>query len=80
MGKHKGKYLRSKEIKIDPDFYGGNHERVLENGLYAKFSQDHTDLKQALIQTHKAKLLHYKKGMEPEVSNILMLVRSKLSN
>ena len=80
MGKHKGKYLRSKEIKIDPDFYGGNHERILENGLYAKFSQDHTDLKQALIQTQKAKLQHYKKGMEPELSNVLMLVRSKLLN
>jgi predicted NAD-dependent protein-ADP-ribosyltransferase YbiA (DUF1768 family) len=80
MGKHKGKYLRSKEVKIDPDFYGGNHERILENGLYAKFSQDHTDLKQALIQTQKAKLQHYKKGMEPELSNVLMLVRSKLLN
>ena len=77
-GKHKGKYLRSKEIKIDPDFYGGNNEHILENGIYAKFSQDNTDLKQALLQTQNAKLLHYKKGMEPELSNVLMLVRSKL--
>ena len=79
-GKHKGKYLRSKEIKIDPDFYGGNNERILENGLYAKFSQSNTDLKQALLQTQNAKLLHYKKGTEPELSNVLMLVRSKLLN
>jgi predicted NAD-dependent protein-ADP-ribosyltransferase YbiA (DUF1768 family) len=78
-GKHKGEILRSKDIKIDPSFYGGNEETLLENGIYAKFSQDKTDLKQALLQTKKAKLQHYKKGMEPEIANSLMLVRSRLS-
>jgi len=78
-GKHKGELLRSKDIKIDPMFYGGNEENVLERGIYAKFSQDKTDLKSALLNTKKAKLQHYKKGMEPEIANALMLVRSKLS-
>ena len=78
-GKHKGALLRSKDIKIDPAFYGGNEENVLERGIYAKFSQDKTDLKQALLHTKTAKLHHYKKGMEPELANSLMLVRSKLS-
>jgi len=78
-GKHKGETLRSKDIKIDPAFYGGNEETILENGIYAKFSQDKTDLKQALLQTKKAKLQHYKKGMEPELANSLMLVRSRLN-
>jgi predicted NAD-dependent protein-ADP-ribosyltransferase YbiA (DUF1768 family) len=78
-GKHKGELLRSKDIKIDPMFYGGNEENVLERGIYAKFSQDKTDLKLALLNTKKAKLQHYKKGMEPEIANALMLVRSKLS-
>jgi predicted NAD-dependent protein-ADP-ribosyltransferase YbiA (DUF1768 family) len=76
-GKHKGDLLRSKDIKIDPAFYGGNEELVLENGIYAKFNQDKTDLKQLLLQTKKAKLQHYKKGQEPELANALMLVRSK---
>jgi len=78
-GKHKGETLRSKDIKIDPAFYGGNEETILENGIYAKFSQDKTDLKQALLHTKKAKLQHYKKGMEPELANSLMLVRSRLN-
>lgn len=78
-GKHKSELLRSKDIKIDPTFYGGNEENILERGIYAKFSQDKTDLKSALLNTKKAKLQHYKKGMEPEIANALMLVRSKLS-
>tara|TARA_B110000037_G_scaffold9957_1_gene10839 strand:+ start:14791 stop:16785 length:1995 start_codon:yes stop_codon:yes gene_type:complete len=79
-GKHKGGILRGKDIKIDPDFYGGQEESLLENAIYAKFNQDKTDLKQVLIQTKKAKLQHYKKGAEPEIANALMLVRSKISN
>ena len=79
-GKHKGDILRGKDIKIDPDFYGGQEESLLENAIYAKFNQDKTDLKQVLIQTKKAKLQHYKKGAEPELANALMLVRSKISN
>ena len=76
-GKLKTELLRSKDIKIDPDFYGGNDEKVLENGLYAKFTQD-DGLKDLLIKTRNAKLLHYKKGTEPELSNALMLVRNRL--
>ena len=79
-GKHKGEILRGKDIKIDPDFYGGQEESLLENAIYAKFNQDKSDLKQVLIQTKKAKLQHYKKGAEPELANALMLVRSKISN
>ena len=79
-GKHKGETIRGKDIKIDPEFYGGQEESLLENAIYAKFNQDKTDLKQALIQTKKAKLQHYKKGAEPELANTLMLVRSKLQN
>lgn len=79
-GKHKGEILRGKDIKIDPDFYGGQEESLLENAIYAKFNQDKSDLKQVLIQTKKAKLQHYKKGAEPEIANALMLVRSKISN
>jgi len=76
-GKLKTDLLRSKDIKIDPDFYGGNDEKVLENGLYAKFAQD-DGLKDLLIKTQNAKLLHYNKGAEPEISNALMMVRNRI--
>jgi len=77
-GKHKGELLRSKDIKIDTDFFGGNDEKVLENALYAKFSQNN-DMKQVLLNTQNAKLLLYRKGTEAEISNILMMVRNRLS-
>lgn len=76
-GRHLKEVLRSKDIKIDPDFYGGSEENILENGIYAKFNQDKTDLKQALLLTKNAKLQHYKSAAEAELANALMLVRSK---
>jgi len=78
-GKHKGNLLRNKDIKIDPDFFGGNDDNILENGLYAKFNQN-IDLKTALLETQNAKLQHYTKGLEPEIANSLMLVRSRIKN
>jgi predicted NAD-dependent protein-ADP-ribosyltransferase YbiA (DUF1768 family) len=77
-GKHNKDLLRSKDIKIDPEFYGGAEETLLENAIYAKFNQDKTDLKRTLLLTKKAKLLHYKPAKEAEVANALMLVRSRL--
>jgi predicted NAD-dependent protein-ADP-ribosyltransferase YbiA (DUF1768 family) len=77
-GKHNKDLLRSKDIKIDPEFYGGAEETLMENAIYAKFNQDKTDLKRTLLLTKKAKLLHYKPAKEAEVANSLMLVRSKL--
>lgn len=79
-GKHKGGLLRSKDIQIDPSFYGGNEEAILESGIYAKFSQDKTDMKKTLTMTNPAKLQHYKRGAEPEIANALMLVRSRLTS
>ena len=76
-GKLKTELLRSKDIKIDPEFYGGLDETVLENALYAKFNQN-DDLSDLLLKTRNAKLLHYKRGSEPEISNSLMIVRNRL--
>jgi predicted NAD-dependent protein-ADP-ribosyltransferase YbiA (DUF1768 family) len=77
-GKLKSNLLRSKDIKIDPEFYGGIDEKVLENALYAKFSQN-DDFKDLLLKTLNAKLLHYRRGDEPEINNSLMIVRNRLT-
>ena len=79
-GKHKTNLLRNKDIKIDPDFYNGSNESILENAIYAKFTQDKTNLKKMLILTKPAKLVEYKRGAEPLLSNTLMLVRNRLQN
>ena len=76
-GRMKGELLRSKDIKVDPEYYGGIDAKVLENGLHAKFTQ-HPDLNALLKNTKDAKLLHYKKGNEPQISNELMIVRNKI--
>jgi len=78
-GKHKSELLRPKEIKIDPDFYGGINEKTMEDAMYAKFSQN-IELKKMLMATKKAKLLHFVRGSEPEVANKLMLVRSRIQS
>ncbi|GAF75479.1 unnamed protein product, partial [marine sediment metagenome] len=79
-GKHKGDLLRNKDIKIDPEFYGGNEDVILQNALYAKFEQDNTDLLEALLETKNAKLQHYKAGVEPKIENSLMIIRNKFKN
>ena len=62
-GKHKSSLLRNKDIKIDPDFYNGSNESILENAIYAKFTQDKTNLKKMLVLTKPAKLVEYKRGV-----------------
>jgi len=76
-GKHKGEALRSKDIKIDPTFFGGKDEQALESALNAKFSQNE-EMKSILLNTDKAKLMHFQGSAPPKSSDTLMLVRSKL--
>ena len=77
-GKYKGELLRPKEVTIDPTFYDGKRkEKEYYDAVFAKFSQNE-DLKTILIETKNAKLLHYKKGKEPELAEPLMFVRDKL--
>ena len=77
-GKYKGDLLRSKDIKIDSEFEKGKNKKVLEDALYAKFDQHPDDFKIILLSTKKALLKHFKRGLEPEIANELMLVRDKL--
>ena len=77
-GKHKGKLLRPTEVGIDADFYKKRNEQELMNAQLAKFTQNE-DLKQLLLATKNAKLVHYKRGKEPEFIESLVHIREKLS-
>ena len=77
-GKYKGELVRPKGVNKDVD-YKKNADKYLSEALYAKFNQNQ-DLKDMLISTKKAKLMHYKKGKAPELSEALIIVRYKLKN
>lgn len=76
-GKYKGTLVRPVEVKIDADFYGKRKEKVNNDALYAKFSQNE-ELKRVLLGTKNAKLLQYKVGKEPVIRDDLILIRDKL--
>jgi predicted NAD-dependent protein-ADP-ribosyltransferase YbiA (DUF1768 family) len=82
-GSKSGKYnattiIRPARISIDPDFFNhGRSEREMENAMFAKFSQN-KNLKDMLLATRNAKLVHYQRGARPEVYQHLMRVRHKL--
>jgi len=70
--------IRPSRITIDPDFFNhGRSEREMENAMFAKFSQN-KNLKDLLLATRNAKLVHYQRGSRPEVYQNLMRVRHKL--
>lgn len=70
--------IRPSRITIDPDFFNhGRSEREMENAMFAKFSQN-KDLKDILLATRNAKLVHYQRGASPETYHNLMRVRHKL--
>lgn len=77
-GKNKDNVLREKHIKVDPDFYevGPNSRDKTERltALIAKFTQN-LDLKRILLETKRAKLVHFVRGREPEVDIELMKLR-----
>lgn len=81
-GKHKGKLVRAANIKIDPDFYEigknsrGEQERL--KALTAKYTQNQ-DMKQLLMETQRAKLIHFIRGREPETDVMLLKLRKEIS-
>jgi predicted NAD-dependent protein-ADP-ribosyltransferase YbiA (DUF1768 family) len=76
-GKYKGQLLRPTEVSIDPTFYGKRKEKELFDAICAKFTQVE-ELKQVLMATKNAKLMHYLKGKEPELAEPLIMVRDKI--
>jgi predicted NAD-dependent protein-ADP-ribosyltransferase YbiA (DUF1768 family) len=67
-----------KDIKCD-DSYEARKMAELERGLYAKFSQN-IYLKNMLLNTLDAKLLHFRRGKPPLLCIELMRVRRRLRN
>jgi len=76
-GKLKKELIRPKDVNMDPDYNKTRKNKELYDALLSKFTQNE-DLKQMLLNTQNAKLLQYKDGKEPELSENLMLVREKL--
>ena len=76
-GKYGGKLIRPKEVTIDPDFYGKRYKEEIYAAQYAKFTQI-PGLKELLLATNNAKLVHYVRGTPPIVFDELMEIRHKL--
>jgi predicted NAD-dependent protein-ADP-ribosyltransferase YbiA (DUF1768 family) len=75
-GKTKEIILRAKEIHPDENY---DAEEVRKLALYAKFSENE-DVKQVLLATRKAKLVHFVRGSTGNVIDIpLMELRRKLA-
>jgi predicted NAD-dependent protein-ADP-ribosyltransferase YbiA (DUF1768 family) len=70
--------LRPKGIEIDPDFYGQRSEQERINAVRAKFTKNE-DMKQLLLSTRDAKLMHYNHGAPADVDHILMSVRKEIT-
>ena len=76
-GLHKGKRVRPINITIDRSYHE-SHDELLYKALMVKFNGDKT-LGTILKLTFRAKLQKYKRGNPPVTSDILMMVRKKIS-
>lgn len=76
-GKRKDVVLRPKNVIVDSNFYGQRSKAIREEGVKSKFQQNE-DLKQMLLSTNNAKLIHFVRGEKAEPDAILMKVRNGL--
>ena len=68
--------VRDEKIKIDEGFFDKKDE-VMTVAQQAKYEQN-KDLADILLKTNDAKLMHFKRGSEPERQDVLMKIRSEL--
>jgi len=69
--------LRPENVEIDPDFYKSRYNKELYDAQYAKFTQN-KELKDLLMATKNAKLMHYVNNKPLEEYKNLMEIREKL--
>ena len=74
-GKYKGSKIRDKSIKLDPAFFESGVSKVeMKKAQLAKYTQN-TDLREMLLNTRDAKLVHYVRGSDPIVFHDTMEIR-----
>ena len=78
-GLYKGERLREESILQDSDFTEGKKQKLLYQAQMAKFTQNE-ELKNILLNTKNATLVHQEKKKEPDIYTSLMLVREKINN
>lgn len=82
-GKYNKELIKPKEVKLDPDFYdtSGDVEprsnKEMFAAQFAKFTQN-ADLKELLLATKSAKLMHFSRGSAPVMFENLMIIRDKI--
>lgn len=77
-GKYKGKQLRPTDIILDAGYFPDRSIQEMYRAQHAKFSQN-SELKELLLATGRAMLLHHQRGSKPVLFETLMRVREELS-
>jgi predicted NAD-dependent protein-ADP-ribosyltransferase YbiA (DUF1768 family) len=76
-GKHGKKILRPKHVTPDADYALGRYNEERKLALRAKFTQNE-DMKQILLATKRAQLLHFTRREPPKLDTLLMRMRQEL--
>ena len=77
-GKYGTEQVRPASIRPEPHTKE-EQQRAEVDAQYAKFSQ-HSDLNDLLTSTHDAKLMQYRKGLEPVLCESLIIVRDRFKD
>lgn len=81
-GKYKNEVLRPENVTVDADYYNMGQNSKVDQERYkavlAKFTQNQ-DLKRVLMETKRAKLIHFIRRDDPNMDMILMKIRNEIA-